>query len=85
LILFIIIIILYFDYLYFSNCNLDTLEMTEQDKDDVFKYLEYFINLLNEQDIIYWIIGGTTLGAVRHNDIVLWDNILVYLKTSKNV
>lgn len=75
LILFIVLVILYFYYTYFSkNYSIDELEITEQDKDNIFVYLEYFTNFLNKHNITYWIIGGTTLGAVRHNDIVPWDD-----------
>lgn len=48
--------------------------MTNEERDDIFYYLEYLIKFLEKHNITYWIIGGTTLGAVRHNDIVPWDD-----------
>jgi lipopolysaccharide cholinephosphotransferase len=76
IILFILlVIVLYLDFIYLTKpTHLDELAMTEKDKEDIYTYLEYFINFLEKHNITYWIIGGTTLGCVRHNDIVPWDD-----------
>jgi phosphorylcholine metabolism protein LicD len=47
--------------------TLEDLEMT--------RYLmKELVELLDKNDITYWIIGGTLLGAVRHSDMVPWDD-----------
>lgn len=55
-----------------NDCQID--KMSIQERDDIFYYLDYLTKILEKQNITYWIIGGTTLGAVRHNDIVPWDD-----------
>jgi len=43
-------------------------------KPDAIELLNKLINILNEFDIKYFIISGTLLGYVRHNDIIPWDD-----------
>jgi lipopolysaccharide cholinephosphotransferase len=64
--------IIYLDYV--NSIRIDNLEMSETDKEDIFYFLDYFTKFLEKHNITYWIIGGTTLGAIRHNDIVPWDD-----------
>jgi len=41
--------------------------------DEIFKHLTYTTDLLTSNKIIYWIVYGTLLGAVRQNDIIPYD------------
>ena len=59
---------------FYDITSIDELEMTDNERNDIITYLDYLHNLLKKHEIIYWIIGGTTLGSVRHNDIVPWDD-----------
>lgn len=73
IIILVIVLLLFLDSIY-CNYKVDNLAMIEQDRDDIFKYLNYLTKFLDKHNITYWIIGGTTLGSVRHNDIVPWDD-----------
>lgn len=42
-------------------------------------------NLLVKNNIAYWSSGGTTLGAVRHQGIIQWDNDLDYEISHRDV
>lgn len=43
-------------------------------KPEAIELLNKLINILNEFKIKYFIISGTLLGYVRHNDIIPWDD-----------
>jgi phosphorylcholine metabolism protein LicD len=60
---------------YNSSCKkIEKLAITENERDDIYYFLKIISYLFNENNITFWIIGGTTLGSVRHNDIVPWDD-----------
>ena len=76
IIIILISLIIYLNYMNYSSSykKIDELAMTENEKEDIYYYLEIISNLFYKNNIIFWIIGGTTLGSVRHNDIVPWDD-----------
>ena len=36
--------------------------------------IKFTHNFLTEHDIVYWMNGGTFLGAVRHKGVIPWDD-----------
>jgi len=36
--------------------------------------LKFIFNIINESGLEYWASGGTLLGAIRHKDIIPWDD-----------
>jgi hypothetical protein len=48
--------------------------LTEIEKQTLYDTLLKVAQLLTENDIQYWIYGGTLLGAFRHEDFVPWDD-----------
>lgn len=47
--------------------------MTEiQEK--LLEMMKWFHNLCQEENLIYYAVGGTALGAVRHNGFIPWDD-----------
>lgn len=47
---------------------------TIKDLENIYYMLNELKKMLDKNKITYWIIGGTTLGAVRHNDRIPWDD-----------
>ena len=76
IIIILISLIIYLNYVnYNPSCKkIDELAMTENEREDIYSYLRIISKLFNKNNIEFWIIGGTTLGSVRHNDIVPWDD-----------
>jgi len=70
IIMFIISIILVIIYLCYNQ-----IPHTDSKILDEIKWiLERTHNVLSQNKIMYWIDGGTLLGAVRHGDIIPWDD-----------
>ena len=46
----------------------------EQYKEQLYRILKYFISICDKHDLTYCCATGTMLGAVRHNDIIPWDD-----------
>ena len=47
-----------------------------ENKSDAIDLLQQIIYILNEYGIDYFLISGTLLGYVRHNDFIPWDDDL---------
>lgn len=43
-------------------------------KDEAIKLLQTTINILNEFKVTHFLISGTLLGYIRHNDFIPWDD-----------
>lgn len=76
IIIILISLIIFLNYVnYNSSCKkIEKLAITENERDDIYYFLKIISNLFNKNNITFWIIGGTILGSVRHNDIVPWDD-----------
>lgn len=49
-------------------------EITQQDRDGIYDLLDKLCKTLEKNNIEYWIISGTLLGSIRHNQMVPWDD-----------
>lgn len=47
---------------------------TSELKSKLTQMLEWFHNFCEENDLCYYALGGTMLGAVRHNGFIPWDD-----------
>ena len=81
IIIIILTMIFYIRYINVSNIKYqekkqyESFELiTNDDKIKLVNLLEILIKYLDENNISYWIIGGTLLGSVRHGDIIPWDD-----------
>ena len=43
-------------------------------KNKFYSLFEKFITICNEHDIKYFIIAGTLLGSIRHQEMIPWDD-----------
>ena len=59
-----------------STCirDIDELIMSEQERQDLIAYLQIISDLFNKNNINYFIMSGTLLGSVRHNEMIPWDD-----------
>ncbi|MCH1612867.1 MAG: LicD family protein, partial [Flavobacteriales bacterium] len=39
-----------------------------------FQYFSIFINFLHNENILYYLCGGTLLGCIRHGERIAWDD-----------
>lgn len=46
----------------------------EKYKEHLYRILKYFISICKKHNLTYCCATGTMLGAVRHNDIIPWDD-----------
>jgi phosphorylcholine metabolism protein LicD len=81
IILILITLIFYIRYINVTNiknkekeCEEKFESITEIDKIKLIDLLDILTKYLDDNNITYWIIGGTLLGSVRHGDIVPWDD-----------
>ena len=59
-----------------KNYVLTIIDLTENQKDQLYELMNNVHEILCENDIKYFAIGGTLLGAIRENKIIRWDSDL---------
>jgi lipopolysaccharide cholinephosphotransferase len=50
----------------------------------ILEIAEYFDNFCKENEIIYYLMGGTALGAMRHQGFIPWDDDFDVFMDSEN-
>lgn len=50
------------------------MENIEKQKTIEYDLLKQFVKICNDNNLRYYLIGGTLLGAVRHNGFIPWDD-----------
>lgn len=62
---------------------MDTNQSVRDVQDKILEVMKYIDSLCRKNDIIYFIMGGTALGAIRHNGFIPWDDDLDIFMTPK--
>lgn len=55
---------------------MDASQSVKQVQQKILEIMKYIDTLCRKHDIIYYIMGGTALGAVRHGGFIPWDDDL---------
>lgn len=55
---------------------MDQIQSVRQVQDKILETMKYIDKLCREHGIVYYIMGGTALGAVRHGGFIPWDDDL---------
>lgn len=81
IILILLTFVFYIRYINVTNIKKHEKKYTEEfqiisdfDKTEINNLLKIFTEYLDNNNITYWIIGGTLLGSVRHGDFIPWDD-----------
>lgn len=61
---------------------MDQTQSVRQVQDKILEIMKYIDRLCRENGIVYYIMGGTALGAVRHGGFIPWDDDLDIFMTS---
>ena len=62
---------------------MDTDQSVRDVQDKILEVMKYIDSLCRKNNIIYFIMGGTALGAIRHNGFIPWDDDLDIFMTPK--
>lgn len=54
--------------------NIERFEITRNERNQIYYLLKTITDIFDSHNVIYWIDGGTILGAVRHGCIIPWDD-----------
>lgn len=60
--------------LLYSENPIEGFEITNKEKNQIYYLLKTITDILDSKKIIYWIDGGTILGAIRHGCLIPWDD-----------
>jgi len=52
----------------------ENFDISKDEKNEIYSYLKIILNCFTKSNIPFWIIGGTTLGSVRHGEMIPWDD-----------
>ena len=74
LILLIILICSHYIQQTLTNKHVANINTPTKTIDDIKNMLQIIDNLFKKHNVTYCIDGGTLLGAVRHQDIIPWDD-----------
>ena len=56
--------------------KVEHMQTVRQIQDKILETMKYIDRLCREHGIVYYIMGGTALGAVRHDGFIPWDDDL---------
>lgn len=57
-----------------STNEIERFEITGNERNEIYYLLKTITDIFDSNNIIYWIDGGTILGAVRHGCLIPWDD-----------
>lgn len=73
-IILLLLLLLLTELLTINKEHLVSISDNDETKEKLLRMLKDTHNIFEKNNITYWIIGGTLLGAIRHHDIIPWDD-----------